>query len=392
MAEKRQRNTTASPTYVDWFLFTVTLSLIGIGYVMMVSSSLHLGVKLTGDSFYYPMRQLTHIIISFIVMSVVVFIPMKVWEKYGSVLFIFGLFLLVLVLVPGLGVKVNGSSRWLSLMGVRIQTSELMKFASVIYVSGYVVRHQAVVETDFFGLLKPLLLFLLACVLLLLEPDFGSAVVLLTIAMSVMYLGGARLWQFVILITVISVLAKELIYNSAYRLARITSFLDPWADAQDTGFQLVQALIAFGRGEYFGVGLGSGIQKIFYLPEAHTDFLFSVLAEELGLTGVLSVIILYTLLILRAFIIGIKAEQMKLRFSAFVAYGLGVWFAFQSFINMGVNMGMLPTKGLTLPFMSYGGGSIIVMCAAIGLLFRIHYEVMKQVSQQTKRNKKWDDE
>jgi len=377
--------------YIDWFLLTITLSLIGLGYVIMVSSSLHLGVKMTGDSLYYPIRQFIHIIIACITAFIVVLIPMQFWEKYGSILFIFCLFLLVLVLVPGLGVKVNGSSRWLAVMGVRIQTSELMKFTSVIYVSGYVVRHQAIVEKEFFGLAKPLLLFSLACVLLLLEPDFGSTVVLLTIVMAVMYLGGARLWQFVILIVIVSVLAKELIYSSDYRLARITSFLDPWADAQNTGFQLVQALIAFGRGEYFGVGLGSGIQKIFYLPEAHTDFLFSVLAEELGLVGVLSVILLYSLLILRAFIIGIQAEQVKLRFSAFVAYGLGVWFAFQSFINMGVNMGMLPTKGLTLPFMSYGGGSLIVMGAAVALLFRIHYEAMKQITKNAKRNKKWED-
>ncbi len=392
MAVRKRQQPQPPSLYVDWFLFTITLALIGLGYVMMVSSSLHLGVKITGDSLYYPIKQLIHLIIAFSVALIVVLIPMKFWEKYGSLLFLLGLFLLVLVLVPGLGVEVNGSSRWLSLMGLRIQTSELMKFASVIYISGYVVRHQKIVETEFFGLLKPLLLFSLACVLLLLEPDFGSAVVLLTIAMAVMYLAGARLWQFVILLIVVSVLAKELIYSSTYRMARITSFLDPWEDAQDTGFQLVQALIAFGRGEYFGVGLGSSIQKIFYLPEAHTDFLFSVLAEELGLAGVLSVILLYSLLVLRAFIIGIKAEQVKLHFSAFIAYGLGVWFAFQSFINMGVNMGMLPTKGLTLPFMSYGGGSLIVMCAAVALLFRINYEAMKQIVQSMKRNKKWEDE
>lgn len=392
MAEKKHYQHLSTSFHVDWFLLTITLSLVSLGYVMMVSSSLHLGAKITGESLYYPIRQGIHIFIAFIVASVVVLIPMKFWEKYGSGLFIFCLCLLILVLVPGLGIKVNGSTRWLSLMGIRVQVSELMKFCSVIYIPGYIVRHQSSVKNEFFGLLKPLLLFSLVCILLLLEPDFGSAVVLLIIAMAVMYLGGARLWQFVILMVVILVLAKELIYSSGYRLARITSFLDPWSDAQDTGFQLVHALIAFGRGEYFGVGLGSGIQKIFYLPEAHTDFLFSVLAEELGLIGVLSVIFLYTLLTLRAFIIGIKAEQIDLRFAAFVAYGLGVWFAFQSFINMGVNMGMLPTKGLTLPFMSYGGGSMIVMSAAVALLFRIYDEVMKQVANNAKRNKKWENE
>jgi cell division protein FtsW len=390
MAEKKYHQPLSAS--IDWFLLTLTLSLVGLGYVMMASSSLHLGVKLTGNSLHYPIRQFNHILIAVLAVFIAVFIPMKFWEKYGAIFFIFCLLLLILVLIPGLGIKVNGSMRWLSLMGIRIQTSELMKFCAVIYIPGYIVRHQKIVENEFFGLLKPLLLLSFACVLLLLEPDFGSAVVLLTIAMAVMYLGGARLWQFVILIVVITVLAKELIYSSDYRLARITSFVDPWADPQNTGFQLVNALIAFGRGELWGVGLGSSIQKIFYLPEAHTDFLFSVLAEELGLIGVLSVISLYTLLTLRAFMIGINAEKINFRFQAFVAYGLGVWFAFQSFINMGVNMGILPTKGLTLPFMSYGGGSIIVMSVAIALLFRIHYEVRQQITQTRKRNKKWDNE
>ena len=391
MAKKRHSTATES-FHVDWLLFVVTLALIGLGYVMMVSSSLHLGLKSTGNSFHYPIRQLIHIIVGFIGAFMTISIPMKFWEKYGALLFLLGLLLLIMVLIPGLGIKVNGSTRWLSVMGVRIQASELMKFFSVIYIASYINRHQQSVKNAFFGLFKPLLLFSLACVLLLLEPDFGSAVVLLTIAITVMFLGGARLWQFVILMALVSVLIKELIYSSEYRLARVTSFLDPWADAQDTGFQLVQALIAFGRGEVFGVGLGSGVQKIFYLPEAHTDFLFSVLAEELGLMGVLTVISLYTLLILRAFIIGAKAEQAGLRFSAFVAYGLGVWFAFQSFINMGVNMGILPTKGLTLPFMSYGGGSIIVMCSAVALLFRIYNEVVERIASVPRGKQEWVNE
>ncbi|NOQ34452.1 MAG: putative lipid II flippase FtsW [Methylococcaceae bacterium] len=389
MAKKKRQSKATESFHIDWLLLVITLSLIGLGYVMMVSSSLHLGAKTAGNSFHYPVRQLIHIIIAFIGSFVVVSIPMRFWEKYGSLLFIFGLFLLVMVLVPGVGVKVNGSTRWLSLMGVRIQASEVVKFFSVIYIASYVTRHQQTVETAFFSLFRPLLLFALACLLLLLEPDFGSAVVLLTIAVAVMYLGGARLGQFFILMALVSVLGKELIYSSEYRLARVTSFLNPWADAQDTGFQLVQALIAFGRGEVFGVGLGSGIQKIFYLPEAHTDFLFSVLAEELGLLGVLTVILLYSLLVIRAFMIGAKAEQSGLRFSAFVSYGLGVWFAFQSFINMGVNMGMLPTKGLTLPFMSYGGGSIIVMCAAVALLFRVYNEVVEKVAKAPKGKQEW---
>jgi cell division protein FtsW len=276
------------------------------------------------------------------------------------------------------GSKVNGSIRWLSIFGLRIQVSEVVKFISVIYVAGYINRHAEHVRTSAYGLLKPLMLFSVACVLLLLEPDFGSAVVILIIAMGMMFLGGARISQFLVLLTFVTVLAVTLVYVSPYRLARVLSFRDPWADAKNTGFQLTQALISFGRGEFSGVGLGNGIQKLFYLPEAHTDFLFSVLGEELGLVGVILIISLFSALLIRAFAIGAQAEKNGARFSALVAYGLGIWFCFQSFVNMGVNMGMLPTKGLTLPLMSYGGGSMIVMCGAISVLFRIHYEVIEQ--------------
>jgi len=382
MAKRRKPlpKTEVNKFHVDWVLLAVIIALLSLGYVMMVSSSLHLGAKI-GNSLHYPIRQLIHIVIGIIAAFIVVTIPVRVWEKYSTGLFFVSLLLLVLVLIPGLGVKVNGSRRWLAIMGVRIQASEIMKFSSVIYIAGYVTRHKEDVQRLAFSLLKPLGLFGLACGLLLLEPDFGSAVVLLTIATVVMFLSGARLGQFFILIIITGILGERLIYSSQYRMDRITAFLDPWKDAQDTGFQLVQALIAFGRGEVFGVGLGNGIQKIFYLPEAHTDFLFSVLAEELGLIGVLIVIGLFTVLIIRAFMIGAQAERVDLRFGAFLAYGLGVWFAFQSFINMGVNMGALPTKGLTLPFMSYGGGSMVIMCSAIALLFRVHSEVTEKIAE-----------
>jgi cell division protein FtsW len=221
------------------------------------------------------------------------------------------------------------------------------------------------------------------------EPDFGSAVVILAIAMGVMYLSGAKLWQFLTIIVVLSILGMILVYSSSYRWARIIGFMDPWADPRNAGFQLVQALIAFGQGEFFGVGLGNGIQKLFYLPEGHTDFLFSVLAEELGLVGVLFVVILFALLLWRSFMIASKAEKENEKFAAFVAYGLGIWFGFQSFINMGVNMGVLPTKGLTLPLMSYGGGSMITMCAAMALLFRVHSETTEKLKNHPKGKSKW---
>ncbi|MFZ2405302.1 MAG: putative lipid II flippase FtsW, partial [Methylobacter sp.] len=283
--------------------------------------------------------------------------------------------------------KVNGSVRWLSVGGLRIQVSEVVKFFSVIYMAGYVTRYQESVQNAAFGLVKPLGLFSVASLLLLMEPDFGSAVVIIMIAMGIMFLAGARLSQFIVLLLVIGVLAMLLVYFSPYRLVRVTSFMDPWADPLKTGFQLVQALISFGRGEWLGVGLGSGIQKLFYLPEAHTDFLFSVIAEELGLLGVITVIGLFSLLVWRTFAIAAAAEQAGQRFSAFIAYGLGIWFGFQSFVNMGVNMGILPTKGLTLPLMSYGGGSMMIMCCAVALLFRVQSEVAEINAGNPKRNR-----
>ncbi len=355
-----------------------------MGFIMVTSASLHLGDKMAHHNYmYYPTRQLLHIVLGICMAAVVVAIPLRVWEKSGAWLFIFGLALLVFVLIPGVGLKVKGSIRWMSLFGVRIQVSEIVKFIAVVYMAGYVTRHQEDVQQSTYGLVKPLLLFSIACVLLLLEPDFGSAVVILVIAMGIMYLSGARLWQFLILITIVAILAVLLVYFSPYRWARVTGFIDPWADAQNTGFQLVQALISFGRGEIFGVGLGSGIQKLFYLPEAHTDFLLSVIAEELGLIGILSVIALFSLLVCHAFSLAVKAEEGGDNFAAFIAYGLGIWFGFQAFVNIGVNMGMLPTKGLTLPLMSYGGGSMIIMCAGMALLFRVYSEVkQKQLKQQ----------
>jgi cell division protein FtsW len=361
--------------YFDPVLLFVSISLLLIGYVMVASASLHLGIKLTGNGFHYPVRQLMHIGLGLIFGGGVAIVPMRVWEQNGPRLFIAGLLLLIIVLIPGLGVKVNGSVRWLSLGGIRVQVSEVVKFFSVIYMAGYVTRYQESVQKAAFGLLKPLGLFSVASLLLLLEPDFGSAVVIIMIAMGIMFLAGARLSQFIVLLLIIGVLAMMLVYFSPYRLIRVTSFMDPWADPLKSGFQLVQALISFGRGEWMGVGLGSGIQKLFYLPEAHTDFLFSVIGEELGFLGVVTVIGLFSLLVWRAFAIGFAAEQAGKRFSAFIAYGLGIWFGFQSFVNMGVNMGVLPTKGLTLPLMSYGGGSMMIMCCAVALLFRVQSEL-----------------
>ena len=361
--------------HTDSLLVTVSFSLLLLGFVMVSSASLHLGAKMNDDAFYYPMRQFVHMLFGLAAAMFVAYRPMVFWRDFGTKAFIFSVFLLIVVLIPSLGVKVNGSTRWLNIPGFRVQVSEIVKFFTVIFMANYVTRQQKNVQESSTALLKPLGLFAGVSFLLLLEPDFGSVVVMLVIVMGVMFLAGARLLQFIALLSIVGVLALMLVYFSPYRWQRVTSFLDPWADPLHTGFQLVQALISFGRGEWFGVGLGNGLQKLFYLPEAHTDFLFSVIGEELGLIGVTSVIVLFSLFVWKAFSIGVAAEKIGERFSAFIAYGLGIWFGFQAFVNMGVNMGLLPTKGLTLPLMSYGGGSMMIMCSAVALLFRIHHEV-----------------
>ncbi len=371
---------------IDPLLITVVALLLALGFVMVCSTSLHLGEKLANDSFYYPKHQLIHIMLGVIAASVVRFFPMVFWEKTGQPFFLIGLLLLILVLIPGLGVQVNGSMRWLSIIGVRVQVSEMVKLISIIYMAGFLTRHSEIVRTSVNGMIRPLTLLSVASVLLLMEPDFGTAAILLMTALLMMFIAGARIWQFVLLIFLIMGLAFILIFTSPYRMARVLAFLDPWADPMNSGFQLTQALIAFGRGEWLGVGIGSGIQKLFYLPEAHTDFIYSVIAEELGLVGAVTVIVLFTVLVWRAFAIAHEADLTGDKFAAYLASGLGIWFGLQAFINMGVNMGMLPTKGLTLPLISYGGGSMIVMCVAVALLARVHSEAV-QASRETPKGK-----
>lgn len=372
--------------HFDTLLLFVCTALLFIGYVMVFSASLHLGVKHANNILHYPVKQMIHIVLGLALGFMVAAVPLRSWEKSGPALLIGGIALLILVLVPGLGVKVNGSTRWLSLGGLRIQVSEAVKFISVIYMAGYITRHRQELKDSAFGLIKPLILFGVASALLLLEPDLGSAVVIVVIAMGMMFLGGARLLSFLVLFSIVAVLAVLMAYLEPYRWERVVSYRNPWADPEKSGFQLVQALISFGRGEWSGVGIGSGVQKLFYLPEAHTDFLFSVIGEELGLVGVVTVIGLFAVLIWRTFKIAEDAEKIGQPYAAFVAYGLGLWFGFQSFVNMGVNMGILPTKGLTLPLMSYGGGSMMIMCCAVGLLFRVYNEIA-EINASTPRGK-----
>ena len=375
--------------YLDTILLMTSLALLLFGYVMVTSASLHLGDKLAGDSYYFPRHQLIHIALGLMAGVMAGSVKLETWRDISLQLFFAGLILLILVLIPGIGKVVNGSSRWINLLGLRIQVSEVFKLIAVVYMASFIDRHISVVRSSYLGMLRPFLLLGVAAFLLLKEPDFGAMAVILSVALGMLFLAGASLWQFGALIAVFVGAGIALIMTAQYRLRRVLSFIDPWDDPLNSDFQLTQALIAFGRGEWNGVGLGSSIQKMFYLPEAHTDFLFSVIGEELGLVGTTSVILLFMVLVWRAFVIGQLAETSGTRFSAFLAYGIGVWFGLQAFINMGVNMGMLPTKGLTLPLMSYGGGSIMVMCAALALLFRVRSDAIAGVSAKPRVRSTW---
>ena len=375
--------------YMDTVLLSVSLGILVLGYIMVASASLHLGEKLANDSFYFPKHQLVHVFLGIAAAVFVASRPLVFWEKSSHVLFISGLVLLALVLVPGLGKTVNGSARWLNILGLRIQVSEVFKLISVVYMATFITHHLTLVRTSWQGMIRPMMMLVVACVLLLKEPDFGSAAVIMAVAMGMLFLAGARLVQFGILLAMAGGGAAILVLTSPYRMKRLLSFSDPWADPLNSGFQLTQALIAFGRGEWMGVGLGSSVQKLFFLPEAHTDFLFSVIGEELGLIGAFLVILLFAVIVWRAFVIGRLAERVGNPFAAYIAYGLGIWFGLQAFINMGVNMGMLPTKGLTLPLMSYGGGSMIVMCSALALLFRVRSEIVEACGCASRERAAW---
>jgi cell division protein FtsW len=360
--------------YLDPMLVTVCLVLMSLGLVMVASASVSVADRNFSNPLYYFQRQLVFVIIGLIAAAVVYRIRLVQWEKSGVALLGFALFLLVLVLIPGIGKTINGSTRWISLGVISLQVSEVVKLFLLIYVAGYLVRHGEEVRTSFLGFIKPMIMVGLAGLLLLLEPDFGSTVVIMGTVLAMMFLGGVRFIQFALFMIMFGTSALMLIIFSPYRMERLTSFMNPWADPFDTGFQLTQSLIAIGTGGWWGTGLGGSVQKLFYLPESHTDFLFAVLSEELGFMGVFFVILMYTLLFFRTFKIGLQAEKSGNRFAAYTAYGIGVWLALQAVINMGVNMGLLPTKGLTLPLMSYGGSSLVVSCMAIGLLLRIHCE------------------
>lgn len=358
----------------DVCLIGVLLLMLGIGLVMVASSSIFISAKEFGDPLHYFWRQIIAATVGIFLAIITLKIPMHVWKSYSSILLIITILMLCLVLLQGVGKEVNGSMRWIKIGSFSLQVSEPAKIFIIAYLAGYIVRHNETLKTEFVGFIRPVVILTMIAWLLLLEPDFGSAVILCLTALGMLFMGGIPLFRFFSWVFVAFIVLLTLAIFSPYRMQRMTSFIDPWQDPYGTGFQLTQALIAFGRGEWFGVGLGGSIQKLFYLPEAHTDFVFAVLSEELGLLGSCFIILLYSFVVWRSFVIGNIAERMGNYFSAYFAYGIGLIIGAQAYINIGVNMGVLPTKGLTLPLISYGGNSLVTSCVLLAILLRIEYE------------------
>ncbi|MEQ1487244.1 MAG: putative lipid II flippase FtsW [Methylotenera sp.] len=365
-----------SPNYDQGLLWAV-LCLLGIGLVMVYSASIAIAEADKGvghNSSYYLVHQAIFMLVALVASFVAFNIPVAWWQKMAPYLFLIGLALLVLVLIPGIGLKAGGSRRWLKLFVVNPQPSEFMKLFAAIYVADYTVRKAAVMQSFRHGFFPMLVVMLVVGGLLLREPDFGAFAVIAAISISILWLGGINGRIFIGLIILLVVGFVFLIWSSPYRLERVIGFMDPWADPYGKGYQLSHALIAFGRGEWLGVGLGASVEKLLYLPEAHTDFLLAVIAEELGFIGVLTVIGLFGWIVIRAFGIAKEAIENERYFAALLSQGLGVWMGVQGIINMGVNMGLLPTKGLTLPLLSFGGSGILANCVAMAIILRIDFE------------------
>jgi cell division protein FtsW len=368
----------------DRVILLLYLVLICLGLVMVTSASIGIADQNTGDPFFYAKRQFLRILLSLALLWLACRIPLQFWRRTGMALMLGSIILLAIVLIPGVGHTVNGATRWLNFGLFTFQISEIAKLFLIIYLSGYLLRRGDEMQTNTMGFIKPMLILAVASGLLLMEPDFGAAAVLLMTGLGLIFLGGVRFGQFLLFVTGTLCIMGLLAVSSPYRMARITSFLDPWADPFNSGFQLTQSLIAIGSGGWFGAGLGGSVQKLFYLPEAHTDFLFAIYAEEFGFVGQVFLIALFALFALRCFAIAKLALQREQAFGAYLAYGVGLLITLQAVINIGVNMGALPTKGLTLPFVSYGGNSILSMSFAVGLVLRVYLECTTAVANRGK--------
>jgi cell division protein FtsW len=359
---------------LDGVFCAAVAALLGWGLIMVASASVAVGEKLSGNPLFFFERQMVFAGLGLAAGIAVFAIPMATWEKFGPVLLMFALALLIVVLIPGIGLRINSSRRWLDFAVFRLQASEPARLAVIVYLAGYIVRRQARLQTSLMGLAAPFMPLGLAGLLLLAEPDFGATAILFAVAMVMLFIGGARLPYLGGIFGVSATLLGLIAIAAPYRVKRLLGFIDPWADANNSGWQLTQSLIAVGRGEWFGVGLGNSVQKLLYLPEMHTDFIFAILAEEFGLVGVIVLIALFGLVVWRGFAIGGEAERQGARFPAYLCYGLSSWLGLQAAINMAVNMGMLPTKGLTLPFISYGGSSLLTVCVMVALILRVDHE------------------
>jgi len=374
---------------LDRALLLPALAIASIGLVMICSASISFADHSYGDAFFYLKRHLLFLLMGAVVAAVFLNVPSRFWFHYGVPLLVLTLLLLVAVLIPGVGRRVNGSQRWIPLGPLNLQVSEIAKFVMILFTAGYLERYQRELRENWRYFAKPIGLLGVVAVLLLLEPDFGSSVVMAATVMGMLFMGGARVWQFtLILLAGLGAMASVALL-SPYRLQRLVTFLDPWADQYDSGYQLTQSLIAFGRGEWLGVGLGNSVQKLFYLPEAHTDFVFAIYAEEFGLLGVVLAIALYVLLVSRILHVARRAVAQEDWFAAYSCFGIATMLAGQAFINMGVTSGLLPTKGLTLPFISYGGSSLLMCCAMVALVLRINREMddVPAVARQVRRDR-----
>jgi len=372
--DARQQPVTAE---FDRVVVWLAVLLLALGLVMVYSASIAIAEagRATGhQQTYYLVRHAMFVTLSIALGAVAFQFPVSFWQRAARYLFVIGLVLLVLVLIPGIGREVNGARRWLPLGVFNLQPSELMKVFAVLYAADYTVRKAAFMHSLRKGFLPMFVVMFIAGALLLREPDFGAFAVITVIAMGILFLGGMNWKLFAGLFALLVVAFLALVMYSPYRMQRVIGFMDPWADPYGKGYQLSHALIAFGRGEWFGVGLGGSVEKLFYLPEAHTDFLLAVIAEELGFAGVLAIIIMFAWIVQRAFVIGRRAAMQERYFAALVAQGIGLWIGVQAIINMGVNMGVLPTKGLTLPLLSFGGSAIAATCVALAILLRIDWE------------------
>ena len=361
--------------HLDMSLLLPVAALISVGFIMISSASFSFGDHRLGDELFFFKRHIVYLILSAIAMLVTFLTPSTFWSKYSRLWMLASVVLLVLVLIPGIGRELNGSRRWLAFGGFTIQVSELVKVATIVFLATYLQQYRETLGEGWEHFGKLIALIGLLTVLLIREPDFGSVVVLGGTFMAMLFLGGAKLRQYIFLIAICAAVLWWLKDSSPYRMARITAYLDPWSDQFNSGYQLTQSLIAFGRGEWFGVGLGQSVQKMLYLPEAHTDFVFAIFAEEFGFLGVICLIALYCLLVTRIFALSRKAIEQQKWYPAFVLIGFGLLISGQTFINLGVNAGLLPTKGLTLPFVSYGGSSLLVSCAMVGMMLRFAHDL-----------------